>query len=135
MRILIPILFLLPISIFSQNKLSITVDGVKTSNGHISVAVYDRSESFLKFDHVFKSDSTRAKKGTTKIDIDDLPPGEYALAIFHDENGNNQLDTNILGVPKEPFAFSKGKMRTFGPPKFKDCVLSVQSDQEVRISF
>ncbi len=135
MRILVPILFLLPFSLFSQNRISITVDGVKTSNGHISVAVYDKSESFLKFDRVFKSDSTRAKKGITKIDIDNLPPGEYALAVFHDVNGNNHLDTNFLGVPTEPFAFSRGKMRTFGPPSFKDCVLSIRSDQEVHISF
>lgn len=127
-------LLFIPYLMVSQNTLSISVDGVKTSSGKISVAIYDKSDSFLKFDRVFKSDSTKAEKGTTHIFIDDLPEGEYALAIFHDENSNDKLDTNWIGIPKEAIGFSKGKMKAFGPPSFRDCALTINTNSEIRIS-
>lgn len=133
MKNVLAFFLLFPFFTFSQNKLSIRVDGVKTSNGRISVAVYNRADGFLKFDQVYKCDSTRAQKGTTLIAIDDLPEGEYALAIFHDENGNDVLDTNWLGVPKEAIGFSRGHMKTFGPPSFRECALRIEEDSEIRI--
>ena len=63
-----------------------------------------------------------------------MPDGDYAIAIFHDANGNKNLDTNILGIPKEQIAFSKGKMKMFGPPKFEECVFTLNSNMEMKIS-
>lgn len=134
MKNVLAILVFLPFLAVAQNKLSITVDGVKTSLGSINVAVYNKSDGFLKFDKVYKCDSTRARKGTTSITIDDLPEGEYALAVFHDENGNNELDTNWLGFPKESFGFSRGRMKAFGPPSFRECALRIDSDSEIRVT-
>lgn len=127
------LLFLLPLFATGQITLRVSVLGVATSKGNISVAVYNHQDGFLKFDKVFKSDSILAKQGTTEIAITDLPEGEYALAIFHDENANNVLDVNWLGIPKEKFAFSKGRMKTFGPPSYKECAFSVTKDQTVQI--
>jgi len=134
MKNILALLVFFPFLATGQNKLSITVEGVKTSSGMISVAVYNKSEGFLKFDEVYKSNSTRALKGTTQIDIDGLPEGEYALAIFHDENGNNELDTNWLGIPKESIGFSRGRMKTFGPPSFRECALHIDADSEIRVT-
>jgi len=83
----------------------------------------------------FKSDSIAAKKGVTKLSIKDVPEGEYALAIFYDENGNDKLDTNWLGIPKEKVAFSNAKMKTFGPPKFKECAFKLSTDTKINVSF
>ena len=126
--------FLFPLVSVAQQRLTVEVQGVKTSNGNINVAVYNKEDGFLKFEKVYFSDSTVALKGQTELKINNLPDGEYALAVFHDENGNNILDTNWLGIPKEPIGFSKGKMKTFGPPTFKECVFLVTSDQEITIS-
>lgn len=127
------LLLLFPVFGTAQNTLSVHVSGVKTSDGKISVAVYDTSEGFLKFDKVYVGSSTIAKKGTTHLVIDDLPNGEYALAAFHDENANDELDTNWLGIPKEAVGFSNAKMKTFGPPRFKECALQLTSDAEITI--
>ncbi|MCW5516466.1 DUF2141 domain-containing protein [Muriicola sp. Z0-33] len=127
-------LFLLfPLGLLAQNSLSVEVLGVKNSEGKISVAIYDSSDSFLKFDKVFKTDSTKAKSGSTKIFIGDLPEGNYALAIFHDENGNDVLDTNWLGIPKEAVGFSNAKMKTFGPPSFKECLIEHHGNDELTV--
>jgi len=127
------ILLFLPLFGFSQNKLTVEVEGVKSSSGNINIAIYNKAEGFLKFENVFLSDSTLANAGKTEVQINNLPNGEYALAVFHDENGNNKLDTNWLGIPKEPIGFSQAQMKTFGPPSFKECAFSISSDKAIKI--
>ena len=134
MKYIFLIFVLLPILVFSQNEIAIDIYKVPSSKGKISVAVYNKKEGFLKFDQVFKSDSIVAQKGITHIAITNIPQGEYALAIFHDENGNDKLDTNWLGIPKEKVAFSHAKMKPFGPPAYKDCAFKVERDTKITIS-
>ena len=134
MKLLFLNLLLLPIMLFSQNKLSVDVTGVKSNNGSVLVAVYDSSDSFLDSDKMFSGGSSKAQLGNTWVIIDDLPDGEYALAIFHDEDGDDELDTNWIGIPKEPICFSIGKMKTFGPPKYHECAFKVEGDKEIQVS-
>ncbi len=133
MRILTFSIFIIPVWLFSQNTISVKVHNVPSQDGNINVAVYNSDESFLKFDKVVKTGSIQAQEGMVALKIENMPAGEYALAVFHDENANNELDTNWLGIPTEKVAFSKGKMKTFGPPKYKECVFSVNSDYEINI--
>jgi uncharacterized protein (DUF2141 family) len=57
--------------------------------------------------------------------FENVVPGRYALSFIHDENDNKKLDTNLIGIPKEGFGYSKDAMGRFGPPKFDDAVLTV----------
>ncbi|WP_297694844.1 DUF2141 domain-containing protein [uncultured Eudoraea sp.] len=134
MKLLFLNLLLLPLMMFSQNKLSVDVTGVKNDNGSVHVAVYDSSDSFLDSDKMFSGGTSKAQLGNTWVIIDDLPDGEYALAIFHDEDGDDELDTNWIGIPKEPICFSIGKMKTFGPPKYSECSFKVEGDKEIQVS-
>ncbi|MGB5376591.1 DUF2141 domain-containing protein [Muriicola sp.] len=127
------VILFLPFLGFAQNKLIVEVDGVKSSLGTINIAVYNKEEGFLKFESVFLSDSAQANTGKTMVQINDLPNGEYALAVFHDENGNKKLDTNWLGIPREPIGFSQARMKTFGPPSFKECAFQITSDKAIKI--
>ena len=134
-NLLLPFLFvLISNAISAQHSLSLNIDGVASEKGNICFAIYTNESSFLKFDKVYKSGSEKAVKGNTAFHITDLPDGEYAIAIFHDVNDNKNLDTNILGIPKEQVAFSNGKMKMFGPPKFEECVFTFNSNMEMKIS-
>lgn len=122
-------------SIVAQHEIRLKVTGVTSDAGDILYAIYTDESSFLKFDKVFKAGSQKAVEGETNLHITDIPDGYYAIAIFHDENGNTKLDTNMLGIPKEEVAFSKGEMKMFGPPKFDECAFTLNSDMEMTISF
>lgn len=135
MRQLLLLLFLIPVLGISQISLSVEVLGVPSDKGNISVAVYKEVGDFLKFDKVFRVSSVSAKENSTLVVIDDLPSGDYALAVFHDENGNDKLDVNWLGIPKEIVGFSNAKMKRFGPPSFKDCVFNVHKNMNIEIWF
>ena len=118
-----------------QYCLSVEVQGVKSATGNINIAIYNKSEGFLMFEEVYKVDRIAAKEANTRFKIFDLPKGKYAVAIFHDENGNDKLDTNWLGIPKESIAFSNAKLKTFGPPSYKDCAFSLNTDLNLEIKF
>jgi len=134
MKHLIVLFLFIPWISLGQNQLIVEVEGVRSSDGNINIAVYNKADGFLKFENVFLSDSTKASQGKTELLIQSLPNGEYALAVFHDENGNDELDTNWLGIPREPIGFSKGHMKTFGPPSFKECSFTIASDKAIKIS-
>lgn len=48
-----------------------------------------------------------------------VAPGDYALSVMHDENGNARLDTT-MSIPREGFGFSRNPVVRFGPPKYRD---------------
>jgi uncharacterized protein (DUF2141 family) len=39
--------------------------------------------------------------------------------VFHDENKDGELDTNILGIPSEDYGFSNNVSSWFGPPSWE----------------
>jgi len=59
----------------------------------------------------------------------DVPPGRYAVAVMHDENGNEELDRNLVGVPQEGWGVSRdASARAFGPPRYGDAAFRVGED-------
>ena len=56
--------------------------------------------------------------------IENLPLGQYAIAVIHDENSNAKLDT-ALGIPREGFGFSRNPVIMFGPPRFSAAEFAV----------
>lgn len=134
MRVLFILFLVFPILMFSQNQITINVYDVPSSKGKICIAIYNREEGFLKLDNVYMHESIPASQGMTHTILTDIPEGEYALAVFHDENGNNKLDTNWLGIPKEKIAFSNAKMKTFGPPKYEECAFKAERDTRIKVT-
>ena len=56
---------------------------------------------------------------TVSFSFESLPPGSYALAVYHDENNNGQLDKNFFGLPTERYGFSNNaRSMMFFPPSF-----------------
>lgn len=51
-----------------------------------------------------------------------VEPGDYAIALLHDENDNGKADRVLGMMPKEGFGFSRDAKVRMGPPKFKDAV-------------
>ncbi|TNF72268.1 MAG: DUF2141 domain-containing protein [Bacteroidetes bacterium] len=127
------LIFCMPVTLFGQFRLEVAARGVETSQGFIQVALYQKEDDFLNFERVFRSVSAPAEEGVTMVVLEDLPAGEYAIAIFHDENGNQELDTNWLGMPRELLGFSRARMKTFGPPGFRECSLILVEDMTVEI--
>lgn len=127
-------LLLTPFPIWSQHSLEVQVTGITNAAGTIEVALFTSREGFLKHEAVYRAESAKALKGATYLLFENLPEGTYALAVFQDVNENRKLDTNWLGIPKEPTGFSHARMKTFGPPSFEDCHLVLREDTRISVT-
>lgn len=68
--------------------------------------------------------SAPARAGVTVITVPAVPPGDYGAQAFHDENGNDKLDTGFLGIPKEGVGFSRDAHFVPNSPHWQDAVFS-----------
>lgn len=134
--LIVLVLFINLISdVFSQEKdtLSITLDitFTKFNKGRILVALYNSEESYMK--EIYKSAEVLVKDNKSQFTFHSLKKGVYAFSFFHDLNDNKELDTNFLGIPKEPYGFSNDKKGKFGPPKFNETSLKINKNSTFKI--
>ena len=100
--------------------LKLEISGLKNNKGFVLIAIFNSELGFPdKNELAVKKIRVPAQVGKIIYDVNDLVPGTYAIALIHDENDNQRLDTGLFGIPKEGFCFSKGAMGTFGPPSFQ----------------
>ena len=115
------------------NSLTVSFSGLQGKQGKVYVALYDSEESFLNKE--FKTSIVSIEDGKAKAFFEGIPNGFYAVSSFYDKNGNGKLDTNFMGIPKEPYQFSNNSKGTFGPPKFEQAKFNITTDQIVYLNF
>ena len=60
--------------------------------------------------------------------------GVYAVSVFHDENMNQKLDKNFVGVPNEGYGASNNPKKKMGPPNFDEAKFQLSgTEQSVEI--
>lgn len=94
--------------------------------GDLMIAVYDQAGQWLK--QPLRGLRQAAVAGTMTVQVPDLPDGDYAVSLFIDRNANGKLDSNAIGMPTEPYAFSNDAAGNFGPPAFDQARFSVKGD-------
>ncbi|MBD2769797.1 DUF2141 domain-containing protein [Hymenobacter sp. BT664] len=100
--------------------LSIRVTGLKSDRGWCCLALYQREEGFPTMpQRAWRMQFVPIRNREAVLDLSDLPAGRYAVAAYHDENGNRRMDTNLLGLPKEGYAASNNPRPKFGPPSYE----------------
>ena len=100
----------------------------------IWIGIYDSEENFLVKERAIVKGYTVEQAGKIHISLPDLSYGTYAIAIFHDLNNNGYLDQNVLGIPSEPFAFSRRPRSKFRKPRFEEVAVSFSPNyQEVTL--
>jgi uncharacterized protein (DUF2141 family) len=108
----------------AQARLEVTVKNIREPKGTIRVGLFTNKKDFLKkaaFGKIVK-----ARGGEVTVVLENLPPGDYAVSVIHDENENGELDSNLVGIPKEGFAFGNNAMGSFGPPSFEETRITLR---------
>ena len=125
------LLFLTFILLFSgvkTHKLSIHISGISKIKGSLFIAVFRATDVFPVFGKQFKGIVKEVEGKSQNYTFDDLPEGEYALAIYQDENRNKILDKNLLGIPTEIYGFSNNARRSFSAPSFQEAKFKLNKD-------
>jgi uncharacterized protein (DUF2141 family) len=107
----------------SSATVTVQVNDIESAEGQIYVGLCDRGfEESLCIDGKFQA----ARHGTMTFTFENVPPGTYAIAAYHDVNGNGRMDTGTFSLPKEPYGFSNDVGR-IAPPNFLAATFPVSS--------
>lgn len=105
----------------ARNGMHVVVSGLRNDSGQIVCELYASPETFLKgANRAVARTSAPIAGRSAACEFADIPPGQYAISVFHDENGNGKLDTNFLGIPREGVGTSNNPKGHFGPPRFAE---------------
>ncbi|MBS1508890.1 MAG: DUF2141 domain-containing protein [Bacteroidetes bacterium] len=126
-KFIIPLLFAAAISsqTHAQVILSVEITDLKSDNGKVMLELFDATHKTVGS----KAMHIKDKKATMMFE--NLKPGKYAARFFHDENNNDKLDTNFLGIPNEGYGFSNNAYGTFGPKPFEEWLVDVSKDTKI----
>ena len=132
-------LFIFSISTFSatsdgvknKGKLIVKFEGMNSNFGNVKIALCNSSENYKDHKSPFIGKTVSIDKNIAVIEIDDLPFGEYAIKAFHDEDANDDLNTNILGIPSEDYGFSNNARGLFGPPSWEEAKFKLDDETKL----
>lgn len=104
-------------NIVNAASINITVTNIKNLKGIVRIGIINKEKDF-PYD-AFTGKKIPISGNSVNVKFTDLAPGEYAIVVHHDENCNDKVDKNVLGVPLEGYCFSNNVKAFAAPPKFK----------------
>jgi uncharacterized protein (DUF2141 family) len=112
------------------HDLTVEVLGARSDKGSVDGALYADAGSWMK--HSLQGERAPAGAKTVLV-YRNLQPGSYAVSVFHDENGNGKLDSNIAGIPTERYGFSRDAHGRMAAPSFADAAIDLRGDTTITI--
>lgn len=109
--------------------LKVTIEGVRSGEGRVMVAVHDDAANF-DIDHQLTGTMVEARQGSVAVTFSGLAPGTYAVSTYHDENANGELDSGFFAIPKEGYGFSNDARGFAGWPDFAAAAVTVGDDDK-----
>lgn len=114
------------ISKISTAQLSVDIEGMRNYKGQVVICLYTENGGFLDQEKALKVSTIEAANNFLAYKMKTLPPNDYALCIYHDENMNNKLDRNKKGTPKEAVGFSNNVYWDKKKPEFASCAFTYE---------
>lgn len=121
------------LSFFAKAQITqeVHISNIEKKKGTLYIGWYDNRQSFMKpRQTVFAKMINVNDQNEVKAVFDSIPAGKYAISVFLDENNNQDLDLNILGIPQEKYGFSNGTP-AMRPPTFNESVIEVNGKRQV----
>lgn len=121
--------FSLPVQAFE-----LLVTGLRNDEGDVRCSVYKSAEGFLEPQKALVTVTVKPKQGEALCEFKDLPEGDYALGVLHDEDQDTLMRTNFIGLPREGWAVSNDvPPRMFGAPSFESALKTWKSGERAQV--
>jgi uncharacterized protein (DUF2141 family) len=118
----------------ARGTLVVELHGIRSAEGRIRIALYGRPEGFPSDPDLADSTYTFAITADSLAwRVEDLPTGNWAVAVLHDEDDDGEMDTGWLGRPAEGWGASNHAKGRFGPPSFEDAAIEVDAGETVSV--
>lgn len=113
--------------------LKLLIKNTSSDAANVVVVAYAEEAHFLTEKGKKLTGQQIRTNDTLEFVVEKLDPGVYALVVFEDLNENGLLDRNKLGIPQEPFGFSKAKIGLFGPPSFAKASFAFPQENAIEV--
>lgn len=112
----------------SASNITIEVFGIKKPQGILNCRLFTKASNFPDGEGIL---TVRMPiEGTrTYCSFPNVEPGTYAVAVFHDENSNGNLDKNFVGVPSEGYGVSNNKTYALSAPKWDESIFTIAASE------
>jgi uncharacterized protein (DUF2141 family) len=102
-----------------QDQIHVEIAGLRNDKGQAVCSLFSSAGDFpKKMEKAVAHSTSVITNRHAACEFSGVAPGTYAISVFHDENSNGKLDTNIMGIPREGVGASNDAKGHFGPPKF-----------------
>lgn len=115
----------LPTGVAAAATLQVTVRGVRNDHGHIRIGVCRKPEFLSEICNY--NAIVPARPGDVEASVPGIAPGQYAVAVYQDEDGSGRLKRNFFGMPQEDLGFSRDPKLGLGAPSFASSAIAVGS--------
>ncbi|MCS6968497.1 MAG: DUF2141 domain-containing protein [Cytophagales bacterium] len=106
-------------AVAQKGKIIVEIGNLRNNSGKVLAALYNSEKTFMSERQAVATGQATITSQTAQI-VFEVPYGEYAIALLHDENDNGKMDSNLFGIPKEGYAVSNNAKNSFGAPKYVD---------------
>lgn len=115
-----------PASTACLSTLVVTVSGLPTASGHVIALLFPSDQGFpASLTKAAQHLALKVSSSSMELRFPNLPMGTYAVTVYHDVNDNGKLDTNWIGIPKEPVGVSNNLRPRLGPPRFSESSFTI----------
>lgn len=104
----------------------VEIYGIKEVKGDIVIGLYNKKQGFPEVGKQYKGVVSKIKDKKIIYTFENVPDGNYAIALFQDLNRNGKMDYNFLGIPEEPYAFSCITRTCLKTPGFHEAVFELK---------
>ncbi|MFZ1261906.1 MAG: DUF2141 domain-containing protein [Chitinophagaceae bacterium] len=103
----------------TEEGIKINIINLHNNKGFVLVSLFKNGEGYPNDPgKAFRKAKLAIQDKKVTITFPDLPSASYAIAILHDENDDQKMNKNFMGLPKEGYGFSNNAAGVFGPPGY-----------------
>ncbi|WP_282018912.1 DUF2141 domain-containing protein [Salegentibacter mishustinae] len=118
----------------TTGNIVVSVENLSSKEGKVYFALFNE-DNFLKKAPI-QGEVSEIKEGVAQITFSEVPSGTYAITAYHDKNGNQQMDFESNGMPKENYGVSNNQMNLYGPPLWEDAKFEFDgSEKNLKLQF
>lgn len=116
----------------NAHELQLQIDNIKVLKGTVRVIIYNDKAAYDANEAPISKHQEAVSSESMIINFGDLPSGNYAIKLYHDENDNGKLDFGFMGIPAEGYGYSNNGGK-FGPSSFDDAKFELQNPMTINI--
>ncbi|WMJ74192.1 DUF2141 domain-containing protein [Cytophagaceae bacterium ABcell3] len=115
-----------------KGRIVIEVEGLRNSEGSVLVSIF-KNKDYLEEKGVVSYVVGKVKDKQCVLTSEELPYGDYAIVLIHDENDNGEMDYNFMKIPKEGVGFSNNPKLGLSKPSYEETKFNLDA-KEVKLN-